>query len=67
MMRAHVVFYFERQGEIETRESILGASDDDGIVAGGENEHTHVIEIMNSDRLAARFPPWRRFDVGGQA
>lgn len=34
-MRAYVVTYCDRRGKIETRESILSTSDDDGIVAGG--------------------------------
>ena len=57
-MRAYIVTFFDRHGQIEKQDSIMGASDDDVIDAVGESDHAHVIEIKDGERLVARFPPW---------
>lgn len=58
MMRAYIVTYFGRNGQIEKQDSIISASDDDVIDAVGESDYAHVIEIKDGERLVARFPPW---------
>ena len=64
-MATYTVSFLGFDGDVQTRQTLECASDDDAIDIVGDSTHPHSIDLHEGARHVVRFPPWPRVPIGG--